>query len=73
MSLLTYYCGCEQLWISIGRFVLYLVTLLIGVKIGLYLSMKRYDMLNKLIKTKEFYHKQPCDCDICHNQKGILK
>ena len=27
------------------------------------------------VKTKKikFYHKQPCDCDICYNQKEILK
>ncbi len=72
MGLFTYYCGCEMLLDSI-----FIVTLLIISVAGIGFIWGFYYGLNKIEKFKrkkiKFYHKQPCDCDICFNQKEVLK
>lgn len=48
MGFFTYYCGCELLIVSISKYLLYVLVLLVGLKWGLYESMRRYKMLDKL-------------------------
>lgn len=48
MSLFTYYCSCEQLWLSIFKYVTYLLVLFFGILIG----KKHQEFKKKNIKVK---------------------
>jgi hypothetical protein len=81
MGLLTYYCSCEPLWLSIFKYLVYFLVLFLGILIGKKYQKAKFksEYGEKILLTKDevktinkFYHNPSCNCDICFNQRKVL-